>query len=233
MGRERSAPEAAHRTPTTLEAGDSPTRARTGTPEACEAWRARRFSIALNGKATWSCRKAANERRSRPHRARTARDLAGRRNGIWVRRAGVGLLALVLLLALLNAFGQRPSTVAATAAGARLSVHAPDRVRSGLLGEATITVAARRRIRDAVLVLDSGWFDGLSVNSIEPAPAREGSLDGRTSLAFGPIAAGSSYVVYVQFQVNPTNVGRYPRSVQLFDGARRLTSVEGTLTVFP
>lgn len=161
------------------------------------------------------------------------RDLEGRRNGIWARRAIFAVLPLVMVLALLNTFGQRPETTAASSPAATLSVRAPDRVRSGLLGEGTITVSAKRELRNAVLVLDRGWFDGLSVNTIEPAPQQEGSLDGRPTLELGRVAAGSSHVVFLGFQVNPTNVGKYPRSVRLFDGERPLATVDRTLTVFP
>jgi hypothetical protein len=50
---------------------------------------------------------------------RRDRDLAGRGREIWVRRIGVGVLLAVAVVALLNDFGQRPTT--------------PDRVRSGML----------------------------------------------------------------------------------------------------
>ena len=161
------------------------------------------------------------------------RDLEGRRNGIWVRRALFGLLVLVVVLALWNVFGQRPTTAGAVSPAATLTVRAPERVRSGLLGGATITVTADRPLRNAVLALDAGWFTGLSVNTIEPAPKKEGSVDGRTTLELGPVAAGSSHVVYLGFQVDPTNVGTYSRSVRLLDGDRELTTVDRTLVVFP
>jgi hypothetical protein len=46
------------------------------------------------------------------------RDLAGRRNEIWVRRGLFTLLCVVPVLALLNVFGQRPSGADAAAAAA-------------------------------------------------------------------------------------------------------------------
>src|SRR5437868_12008826 len=45
--------------------------------------------------------------------------------GPWARRAGLALLAIVPLCALLNVFGQRPETSTAATARARLEVHAP------------------------------------------------------------------------------------------------------------
>ena len=51
------------------------------------------------------------------------RDLEGRRNHAWVRRALIVLVGLVPLLALFNLFGQRPhiATAQSTNAVARLN----------------------------------------------------------------------------------------------------------------
>src|SRR5205823_6190282 len=96
------------------------------------------------------------------------RDLDGRLNDIWAGRSLFALLCAVPVLALLNVFGQRPSTTTATAAGAVLDVYAAAHVRGGLLFEARFHVTARRDLTDAVLVLDSGWLEGMTVNTIEP-----------------------------------------------------------------
>ena len=49
------------------------------------------------------------------------------------RRTLLGLLAVLPVLALLNVFGQRPSTTSARAAAGDLAVTAPARLRSGLI----------------------------------------------------------------------------------------------------
>src|SRR5438067_11991093 len=103
------------------------------------------------------------------------RDLAGRQNEIWVRRGLFALLCAVPLLALLNLFGQRPSGSAAAVGAARLQVYAPARVRGGVLFEARFHVTARQDLKKAILVLDPGWLEGMTVNTSEPAPASEAS----------------------------------------------------------
>jgi hypothetical protein len=40
-------------------------------------------------------------------------------------------------------------------------------------------------------------------------------------------------VLYVDFQVNPTNVGRRAAPVTLFDGEEELLTIDRTITVFP
>src|SRR3954447_24527374 len=150
------------------------------------------------------------------------RDLEGRRSEIWVRRALFGLLCVVPLLALLNAFGSRSASSRAAGEAAGLQVNAPARVRGGLLFEAQFHVTARQDIKKAVLWLDPGWLKGMTVNTIEPAPSEERSANGRLVLELGHIARGSSYLLFMQFQVNPTNIGRRKQNVQLYDGARKL-----------
>ncbi|MGH3006986.1 MAG: hypothetical protein ACRDOS_14025 [Gaiellaceae bacterium] len=100
---------------------------------------------------------------------------------------------------------------------------APERLR-GLFYQGRFTIESRRGIGDATLVLDEGWLESMHVNTIEPAPAQESSRDGRLALGFGEIPAGDSVVVYMQFQVNPTNVGRRSQDVELYDGATRLAA---------
>ena len=45
--------------------------------------------------------------------------------------------------------------------------------------------------------------------------------------------AGQRYLLYMQLQVNPTNVGRRSQRVQLYDGNTLLASVKRTITIFP
>lgn len=161
------------------------------------------------------------------------RDLVGRERHPWIRRALLGLLGIVCLLALLDLFGQLSGTTHAAAAQAELSVSAPTRVRSGLLYTARFEVRARQSIKQATLVLDKGWFENVQVNSYVPQPVSQASRDGRVTFELGHIPAGHSYVFYLQFQLNPTDVGRRSENVELDDGTQRIVRIERTATVFP
>lgn len=61
------------------------------------------------------------------------RDLRGRSEHVWIRRALLSLVAVLPILALLNVFGQRPTTTSAHGLTADLAVTAPARLRSGLI----------------------------------------------------------------------------------------------------
>jgi hypothetical protein len=162
------------------------------------------------------------------------RDLEGRRNDIWVRRGLMGLIAAVPVVALFNVFGQRPDTHMLVGPAASLKIYAPSHLRGGLLYEARFHITARRDIKDAYLVLGPGWAEGMSINTIEPSPVSEASNSGRLSLELGHIGPGKSFILFMQFQANPTNVafGR-KQTVWLNDGKDRLLTFSRDLTIFP
>jgi hypothetical protein len=164
---------------------------------------------------------------------RRDRDLAGRGAEIWARRGLFMLLPLISALALLNLFGQRPHAATETARAATLKLFAPPRVRSGVLFEARFHVIARRELKQATLVLHPGWLEGMTLNTIEPSPVGESSRDGWLSLDLGHIPAGHSYLLFLQFQVDPTNVGHRDQTVDLLDGNTRLLRLNRTITIFP
>jgi hypothetical protein len=172
--------------------------------------------------------------------AETPQHLTLRRNRdrvgtteVRVRRSVVTVLVLFLVAGLLNAFGQRPETSKAGTGKATLKVYAPSRVRGGLYYEARFTITAREDLKNATLVLDPGWGEGITINTIEPSPIGEASRDGDLVFELGHVKAGTSYILFVQQQVNPTNVGRRSQDVALYDGETFLTSIDRTVTVFP
>jgi len=82
-------------------------------------------------------------------------------------------------------------------------------------------------------VLDSGWTEQMQINTIEPSPVGESSRDGKLALELGHIPAGQKHVLWMQFQVNPTNVGRRSQDVALYDDTTLLAQVDRTVTIFP
>jgi hypothetical protein len=163
---------------------------------------------------------------------RRNRDEVGRTE-VPLRRVLLALVTLVCVAGLLNVFGQRPETTTAAVSAASLEVYAPSRVRGGLYYEARFTVRAHEELKNATLVLDSGWAEGITINTVEPSPIGEGSRDGRLVFELGHVRAGTSYVFFLQLQVNPTNVGRRSQDVELYDGETLLTSVDRSVTVYP
>ena len=162
------------------------------------------------------------------------RDLEGLRRHPWPRHIILALIAVFSVLGLLNVFGQRPATSTASTDAARLQLYAPTTLRGGLLFSARFRITATREVKNAILVLGSGWVEGMSVNTIEPSPLGQGSADGKLTLQLGHIRAGSTYVLWMQFQVNPTNVAWHrPSGVTLLDGTTALAHIDRSTTIYP
>jgi hypothetical protein len=162
------------------------------------------------------------------------RDLEGLRETLWPRRLILGAIVVFAVLGLLNVFGQRPVNASADTTEAALALYAPDHLRGGLLFSARFHVTAHRDVKDAVLVLDQGWAEGMAINTIEPSPVGEASRDGKLSFDLGHIPAGGSYVLYMQFQANATNVAwRRAAGVTLLDGSKQLLHIDRNVTIYP
>ncbi len=162
------------------------------------------------------------------------RDLKkGRQLGVWVRRALLCAIAAMPVLALLDFFGQKPSTSSAAGPAASMSVTAPSRLRGGLIFQARVRVVAHTEIKQLQLEFDRGWWNSMSVNSVAPEPSNETSHDGKVVLAYGDLPAGQSLICWLYFQVNPTNVGNRREDVSLLDGSTQLLHVHRSLTIFP
>jgi hypothetical protein len=161
------------------------------------------------------------------------RDLAGRAKEIWIRRGLFTLLPIIAVLALANTFGQHPIASTKATSAATLKVSSPPRLRSGLIYQARFHITAHRDLQKATLVLGPGWLESMSINSIEPSPASETSANGELSLELGHVSAGHSYLLFIYFQTNPTNVGHRETPVRLLDGDEHLLEVDRSVTIFP
>ena len=162
------------------------------------------------------------------------RDLEGLRRAPWPRRSIVALIANFALLGLLNLFGQRPGTSSAASTAATLDLYAPTHLRGGLLFSARFHITAHRDLKNAILILDPGWLEGMAVNTIEPSPLGQGSSNGRLTFQLGHIAKGGSYILWMQFQVNPTNIAWHrPAGVTLTDGSTPIVHIARRYTIYP
>ena len=164
---------------------------------------------------------------------RRHRDLVGRERRPRVRQALLVLVGLFLLLGLANVFGQRPDSTTKDSPVASLKVYSPTHLRSGLFFESRFTIEAREEIKNATLVLDPGWLEGMTLNTLEPAPIGEANRNGKIALELGHVRAGTVHRLFLHFQVNPTNIGRRSQDVELHDGTTPLVRIDRTVNVFP
>jgi hypothetical protein len=162
------------------------------------------------------------------------RDLEGRRHEHWGGRIVTAVLVVFVLLAAANQVGQQPSTSTAAAASATVTLSTPSRLRGGLIFQTRIDITARRTIHQPTLILSGGWFDGMTLNSVQPGPAAQAAVGSGVTLAYPPLLAGRSMTVWLEWSVNPTNLA-WDRSEQisLADHAATLLTLHRSVTVFP
>jgi hypothetical protein len=157
----------------------------------------------------------------------------GQAAGLWGRRAVMTLFALISLAALAGFTGQRASTSAASTPAVRMKLAAPEVVRGGLFFQSRVDIRALAPIEHPRIVLAKGWIEGLQVNSIEPAAESETSRDGLVVLSYGALKAGDVLRVWMQFEVDPTNVGERDYTIELDDEERPLARIPRTIRVLP
>jgi hypothetical protein len=165
--------------------------------------------------------------------AHLERESRGTAVGLWARRAVIAVLAVVVALALLNRFGQKPETTTARAPAATMTLSAPAVVRGGLFFQSRVEIRAAQAVDHPRIVLADGWLEGMQVNSIEPAPVGEAARDRRVVLSYDALKPGDLLRVWLQFEVNPTNVGHRSYAVELDDAEQPVTRLAPHITVLP
>ncbi|MDX6647549.1 MAG: hypothetical protein QOK40_3276, partial [Miltoncostaeaceae bacterium] len=64
-------------------------------------------------------------------------------------------------------------------------------------------------------------------------PNQQTSHNGAVSFSFERLQPGQRLVVWISWQVNPTNLADRPEDVVLADGTNPIVRIHRTLTVFP
>ena len=180
--------------------------------------------------------------RAPPNRIRVTRlftdiaavpDPRGEVVGLWARRAVLTIFSAIAVLGLLDVFGQGTTETAATTPAAVLRLTAPSAVRGGLFFQSRVEIRALRPIEHPRLVLDEGWVEGMQFNSTTPGPVGEASRDGRVVFSYDRVDAGERLIVWMQFEVDPTNVGHRSYGLELDDAETKVAAIDRDITVFP
>ena len=161
------------------------------------------------------------------------RQAPGVRRGLWTRRLVLCAFAAFALAGLLDVFGQKATESFASSPTATMTLSAPRTVRGGLLFQARLEIRATQQIHEPRLVLDEGWFEGMQLNSTEPQPQSEATRDGKVVFTYDTLAAGDVLRLWMQFQVNPSNVGSRSFAVALDDATEPVVRIERDITVLP
>ena len=98
---------------------------------------------------------------------------------------------------------------------------------------ARFRITAHEDIEKATLVLDPGWAESMTINTIEPAPTDETSENGRLALTLGPIRTGRLVPAVHAVPGEPDERRPALPDVELRDGDAHIATIHRTVTVFP
>jgi hypothetical protein len=160
-------------------------------------------------------------------------DLHGRNVEPLVRRAGLFVLLVICGLGLANVFGQHTHVLSVDSSAAKLTVETPAAARGGLIYQTIFRIEAHEDLSAPTLHLEPGWFDGLTINTVQPDAVEWGQLEGRNTLKLPPIASGEEFALRLQYQVNPTVLGRRSQDVVLMEAGTELARLDHAQTLFP
>jgi hypothetical protein len=143
------------------------------------------------------------------------------------------LLGALLAFALTGWLGSSSQTERVDSAAAQLELSVPKVLRSGSFSQTLIKVHARQDIGELVLAFEPSIWREVTTNSIVPTPAEETHADGLLRFSFDPLAAGESFELHIQQQVNPSRFGANRGRFVLLDGERPLLEVPLSYLVLP
>jgi hypothetical protein len=158
------------------------------------------------------------------------RQLSVRR---WVRRAVLAVLGLIVALGVAGVFGERTSTVHATAGVGTLDVSYPSLVRDGPPASFEITVERPGGFNSSVdLAFDASYLSALDQVSVSPQPESERTSGDDVVWTFSQ-PAGDRLVVRIEAQVSSQARFRHRGEVRLLDGGKTVADVRFTTWVWP
>lgn len=155
-----------------------------------------------------------------PKEARRARN--------W-RRVGLGIFAVIVLVAATNLLGPRDATATgSTSGGADVTVEYPKLTRSGAASAVAVTVEqADGRV---VIELPTLVFERLGIETITPAPATETSSKTSVRLTFDPPPSGDLAVQLSGRMPTRSTVGAFTYPVRVAVADQEPTDVVSVKT---
>lgn len=155
-------------------------------------------------------------------------------HGLWVRRAAVVLMVLVLCVAGSGWLGVHSQTRVASAGGDRLTVTFARVARAGLDVPMTIHFHAAQPISgDIVIGIAAAYFRMFETQGFFPEPSDMTSDETTVYLTFAPPPTGRDLVVDYDAYIQPANQQGARTDVTVYvNGVRRLAVPIGT-TLFP
>ncbi len=116
---------------------------------------------------------------------------------------------------------------------ATVTWHSPVRIRNGEFFEMRLSVEAHEAIDELVVGVEAALWEDFTVNTFFPAATEETSEDGELRFTFGPVAAGTTFLMKVDAQINPDMLWRNEGVVSVYDGDEPIARLPVVIEVLP
>lgn len=153
----------------------------------------------------------------------------------WRRHAsaiGLAVLALAMAFALTGLAGVE-ERLADESDVATVTWDSPARIRNGEFFEMRLSVDAHEAIDELVVGVEAALWEDFTINTFFPAATEELSEDGELLFSFGPLEAGTSFLMKVDAQINPDMLWRNEGTVTVYDGEQPIAEVPVVIEVLP
>jgi hypothetical protein len=156
-------------------------------------------------------------------------DLAGARQGRWVRRAAIVVMAAFVALGLGNVFGSRPGSVSGGSGPLSAELTYPAATRGGLPTSWSVTIERGdgSPLGDVVVRTTSDLFDLFDHNDLVPVPDRTEQDGTWTSWHFDAVTS-SQVVVRLDMRTQPDARWRHAAKTVVEVGSDRIELVYAT-----
>lgn len=162
-----------------------------------------------------------------------APEAAGAR-GANLNWLSLAVLGAVMLAALLGLFGGgKARSLVADVPAARLELHTPRVLRSGMFFETRLYVTAKAPIADAVIVVPASLWRDMTINTMIPAPGDEQADRQAFRFSYGELKPGELLEIKIDGQINPPLFAGTYGTVELHDGERPLAAIPVEIAVLP
>lgn len=148
------------------------------------------------------------------------------------------LLALVVLVPIIAALtgilgGGAAKRVMTQNEQATLSVEIQPVLRSGNWFESQVVAVPRQPVSDLTVAIDEELWRRMSIDTQAPDAEKAEFKDGSFRYSFGPVEAGSRFLLKLDGQIQSWGFRRLSGKVTLLDGDQPLAGVPLTITVLP
>ena len=152
---------------------------------------------------------------------------------LWLRRATLTAMALLVAAGLLSLLGVRTSSASANDHGYALTVHYPSVARAGLDTPWQVTVSRPGGLgKQVTLAVTGDYFDIFETQGFHPEPAEE-TRDEHTLYLTFTAPPGDTFVVDFDAYIQPASQQGRAATVALVEGTTPLVAVRYRTRILP